>query len=84
LPTFDLLEFHATYEEHQAQAGRSVVSRSETLEAWSGDRQIVRNKKGRRGKYLMLGCTEAGRAITVVLVETSHSATWMAYTAWDT
>lgn len=84
MPVFDELIFHETFEEHQSAADRAVVSRLEALEAWDGDRTLVRNKRRQRGQYLLLGYTLAGRGITVVLLETRTVGTWLAYTAWDT
>lgn len=84
MPDFDVLTFHPRFEEHQAEAGRRVVTEEEALEAWYGRRQVVRNKKSATGTYLMLGRTDAGRSVTVVLVGTSAPGVWQGYTAWDT
>jgi hypothetical protein len=49
-----------------------------------GERKIIRNRKGQRAPYLMLGKTRQPRDITVVLFGTDLEDTWLAYTAWDT
>ena len=84
MPRFDLLAFHPRFEEHQSEAGRRVVTAVEALDAWYGKRTMIRDRKGRRGPYLMLGSTSGGRDITVVVLTTAEEGTWLAYTAWDT
>jgi hypothetical protein len=84
VPHFDWLAFHPNFEEHQAEAARRVVTCDEAEEAWWGERKIIRNRKGQRALYLMLGKTRQPRDITVVLFGTDLDDTWLAYTAWDT
>lgn len=84
MPEFVELVFHPRFEEHQAEAGRRVVTEEEALEAWYGRRRIVRNRKKANGPYLMLGRTMNGRDITMVLLTTPRPAVWCGYTAWDT
>ena len=84
MPRFDELVFHEHFEDHQAAAKRPVVSERETLEAWDGRRRMVANRRTGRGQYLMVGLTDANRAVTVVLVEAATEGEWVAYTAWDT
>lgn len=84
MPHFDWLAFHPNFEEHQAEAGRPIVTCAETEEAWYGERRIVPNRKGQRAPYLFLGRTSRPRDITVVLFGTDLDDTWLAYTAWDT
>jgi hypothetical protein len=84
VPSFDDLIFHSRFEAHQAEAERPIVSEGEAEEVWYRKRRIVRNKKSGRGPYLMIGRTEAGRGITVVLLTTDDPGVWCAYTAWDT
>lgn len=84
MPPFLDLVFHENFEEHQALAGRRVVTREEVLEVWDGRRQLVPNRKSRSGQYLMVGYTNAGRAVTVALFELRPAGTWLAHTAWDT
>jgi hypothetical protein len=76
--------FHPNFEDHQAEAGRRIVSCEEAEEAWWGVRRIVQNRKGQKAAYLMLGTTSEPRDITVVLFGTDLDDTWLAYTAWDT
>src|SRR5690348_8210647 len=83
-PPFDEITFHARFEDHQAEAGRRVVTRLEAEDAWYGRRRIVPNRKSRRGPYLMIGTTSAARGITVVLLPTRDLGVWQGYTAWDT
>jgi hypothetical protein len=84
VPRFDDLDCHPRFEQHQADAGRRVVSCEEAIEAWYGRRQIVRNRRDAAGPYLMVGKTYAGRPITVVLQSAQRRGSWVAYTAWDT
>lgn len=84
MPRFDELECHPNFEEHQAQAGRRVVTCEEAEDAWYGHRSIVPNRRGRAAPYLMIGRTGTKRDITVVLLPTDAAGTWVAYTAWDT
>lgn len=84
MPHFDWLAFHPNFEDHQAEAGRPVVTCEEADEAWWDNREIVPNRKAQRGKYLMVGLTLRGRGITVILFGTDLDDTWLAYTAWDT
>lgn len=81
VPSFDELIFHADFEEHQSAVGRRAVTMDEAPDAWDGVRP---NRRGGRGKYLMMGYPSSGRAITVVLLRTSGAGTWIGYTAWDT
>lgn len=82
---FSELEFHPDFEDHQAAAGRRVVTESEAEEAWYGVRAFVPNRRTRSGApYLMIGATAGGRRITVVLLRTRRRGVWRAYTAWDT
>lgn len=84
LPDFDDLHCHDTFEAHQANAGRRVVSCDEAIAAWYGRRLIIRNRKGGIAPYLFLGRTLSGRRITVVILPTDDPQSWLAYTAWDT
>lgn len=84
MPRFDVLVFHPSFEDHQSEAGRRVVTMEEALDAWYGSRAIVPNRRGRRGPYLMVGSTVEGRDITVVLLATAEKGAWLADTAWDT
>lgn len=81
---FDDLVFHPNFEDHQSQAGRAIVSEEEVWDVWLGDHAVVRNRKHRRGAYLMVGLTDTGRPVTVVLRRWRPTGTWQAYTAWDT
>jgi hypothetical protein len=84
LPSFDDLECHPNFEDHQAEAERPIVRCEEAHEAWFGERRIVRNRKGQMAPYLMLGRTASNRMITVVLLPAESVGSWTAYTAWDT
>jgi hypothetical protein len=84
VPSFDVLVFHPGFEDHQAEAGRRIVTAEEALEAWYGSRMVVRNRKHRRAPYLVIGSTDGDRHITVVVLATAEPGTWLAYTAWDT
>lgn len=69
MPRFDFLLFHDRFEDHQAEAGRRIVTAFEVDEIWYGTRRFVRNVK-RSGSYLMTGSTLAGRPVTVVILST--------------
>ncbi len=84
MPIFDDLLFHPDFEGHQSAAGRRVVAIVEADQAWHGQRTFVRNRRHRAGQYLMIGRTDRGRDITVVLLGTADPGIWVAYTAWDT
>jgi len=56
VPRFDYLLFHDRFEDHQAEAGRRIVTAFEVDEIWYGTRRFVRNVK-RSGSYLMTGST---------------------------
>ena len=84
MPRFEELEFHENFEDHQAAAGRRVVTESEAIEVWDGQRLMVPNRSSGRGRYLMAGLTSARRPVTVVLLEGATDGAWVAYTAWDT
>jgi hypothetical protein len=74
---------HGNFEDHQAAAGREVVTCDDALEAWVGeDRVIVPNKSGRAAPYLFRGVIANGRGITVAILESTPYGAWMAYTAW--
>ena len=81
---FDWLAFHPNFEDHQAEAGRSIVTCEEADQAWFGEREVAPNRRSGRARYLMLGKMLYGRRITVVLFGTDLDDTWLAYTAWDT
>ena len=84
MPTFEHLDCHDNFENHQAGAGRPVIDCEEAIEAWYGRRLIVRNRKTGVAPYLFLGRTLSGRRITVVILATDDPLSWLAYTAWDT
>lgn len=81
VPRFDFLDFHPRFEQHQADAGRRVITQEEVEQIWYGERQFVRNKR-RKGSYLLRGLTAAGRPITVVVRSMHDPEWWEAYTAW--
>ena len=41
-------------------------------------------KRGERGRrWLLIGRTDGGRALTVVIVQTVEPTTWLIITGWD-
>jgi len=43
---------------------------------------VVRNRKGRRADYLMIGSTHGGEIVTVALQKTREAGTWRVATAF--
>lgn len=82
MPKFDFLMFHENFEDHQAAAGRRVVTEELAEQAWYGQRAFVPNKRSGKGPFLMIGNTDGGHEITVVILATADEDTWQAYTAW--
>jgi len=81
VPRFRRPLFHDNFEDHQAAAGRRVVTQEEAEDVWFARREFYANTK-RRGSYLMRGLTPAGRSITVVILPTADPETWLLFTAW--
>ena len=70
-------------EEHQAQAGRPVVTAREAQQVWDNGFLPRRNTRGARETRLFIGRTDGGRSVTLVSRDLGNGV-WFTYTAWDT
>lgn len=53
-------------------------------EVWLNGAVWVRNRRGRAGDWKMLGRTDGGRALTIVVQLRVHARLLRAITGWDT
>lgn len=67
-------------EEHIADHGVTV---REVYQVVENPHVVVKNRKRRRGKYLMIGRTRGGRVLTVALANTRTVDTWRPVTAYE-
>jgi uncharacterized DUF497 family protein len=69
--------------------GRRAISIDETQQLIDNRYVIVRNAGGRRrqerelARRLVIGRTDGGRALTLVVERTSESTTWVIVTGWS-
>ena len=83
VPTYREQVIADDFEDHQAQAGRRIVSGREAQQVWDNGFLPRRNVRGSRDTRLLIGRTDGGRRVTL-LSRHLGSGTWMTFTAWDT
>ncbi len=83
MPTFLEQVIADEFEDHQARAGRPVVTVREAQQVWENGFLPRRNSRGSSVTRLLIGHTNAGRRITLVSRHLGDG-TWFTYTAWDT
>ena len=71
------------FEDHQARAGRPIVTAREALEVWDNGFMPRRNVRGSENSRLLIGRTDGGRRVTLVSRHLGDG-TWFTYTAWET
>jgi hypothetical protein len=71
------------FEEHQARAGRPIISAREAQQVWDNGFLPRRNVRGAQDTRLLIGRTDGGRQVTLVSRHLGEGI-WMTYTAWDT
>ena len=75
------LEWDEDDEEHLARHG---VSASEVAQLLTNENVIASNPHGMAGTIRLIGHTNGGRLLTVVLEPTRDQTTWRPVTAWPT
>lgn len=83
VPTYAQQVISDEFEEHQATAGRRIVTAREAQEMWDNGFLPRRNTRGAPDTRLLIGRTNAGRRVTLVSRHLGDG-TWFTYTAWDT
>ncbi len=78
--TIYFLEIDDENEEH---LGRHGISVEEAEELTGNDYVTARNPREPENRILMIGRTDGGRVLTVVLEATRDDAIWRPVTGWD-
>jgi hypothetical protein len=71
------------FEQHQADAGRRVVTAREAQQVWDNGFLPRRNAQGAENTRLLIGKTDGGRQVTLVSRDLGDGY-WFTYTAWNT
>lgn len=71
------------FEDHQARAGRPIVTAREAEQVWNGGFQARRNVRGAKDTRFLIGRTAGGRRVTLVSRHLGEGL-WLTYNAWDT
>ena len=69
-------------DENAAELGRHGVRAEEVLEILANGPILKRNRKGRRGAYLMIGLTDGGSCVSIPIEPTHDPEVWRPITAW--
>jgi hypothetical protein len=83
VPRFSEQVIADEFEDHQANAGRPIVSTSEAQQVWDNGFLPRRNVRGDQDTRLLIGTTDGGRRVTLVSRHVGDG-NWLTYTAWDT
>jgi uncharacterized DUF497 family protein len=78
-PTITDLWFDDDNEDKLAQHG---LSRRQVLQVLENEHLVVRNRKGRRAPYLLVGRDHGGMRIAVPIEPTRDPMVWRPVTAW--
>lgn len=65
--------------------GARAISATETEQVLRNSHMTVRNPRGdgeRSRRRLMIGCTDGGRVLTLVIERTDDPTTWLLVTGW--
>jgi hypothetical protein len=83
VPTYAEQVISDEFEDHQARAGRQIVTVREAQEVWDNGFLPRRNSRGDPATRLLIGRSDGGRRITLVSRQLGDGI-WFTYTAWDT
>jgi len=83
VPTYREQVIADEFEDHQARAGRRIVTVREAQQVWDNGYLPRRNAKGSQDTRLLIGLTDGGRQVTLVSRHIGDGL-WFTYTAWDT
>lgn len=83
MPTYAEQVLAGDFEDHQARAGRPIVSVREAQQVWDNGFLPRRNVRGALNTRLLIGRTDGGRLVTLVARDLGDGV-WLTYTAWDT
>ena len=83
MPTYRELVIADDFEDHQARAGRPIVTDREAQQVWDNGFLPRRNVRGAPDTRLLIGQTDGGRRVTLVSRHLGDG-TWLTYNAWDT
>jgi uncharacterized DUF497 family protein len=79
----DAEAFDWTHPEDEAELRAHRISQSEVMQVYLGNHVWARDKKMAAGDYLMIGYTNGGRPLTIVIACEEVFATIRAITGWD-
>ena len=71
------------FEDHQARAGRPIVSAPEAQQVWDNGFLPRRNVRGTSDTRLLIGRTDGGCRVTLVSRHLGRGS-WLTYNGWDT
>lgn len=83
VPTYIEQVIADDFEDHQAQAGRPIVTAREADQVWNGGFESRRNVRGAADTRFLIGRTAGGRQVTLVSRHLGDGL-WLTYNAWDT
>jgi hypothetical protein len=83
VPRYLRLLLSEDFEEHQARAGRPIVTYREAMQVWDNGFLPRRSRRGDANRRFLIGETDGGRKVTIVARHLGEGD-WMAWTAWDT
>ena len=83
MPNFSEQVIADEFEDHQADAGRAVVTANEAQQVWDNGFLPRRNARGDPDTRLLIGSTDGGRRVTLVSRHLGDG-NWFTYPAWDT
>lgn len=83
MPTYIEQVIADDFEDHQARAGRSIVTAREAQQVWDGGFLPRRNVRGAADTRLLIGRTAGGRHVTLISRHLGEGL-WLTYNAWDT
>jgi uncharacterized DUF497 family protein len=70
-------------ENNEAELARHRISVREVYEVWADGPEWVRNKLGGSGDHKMIGLTDGGRALSIVVKDYPDRRLNRAITGWD-
>ena len=65
------------------ELGRHGISLADVLEVFANDPAWGRNRKNRSGDYKMIGQTDGGRRLTIIMLMVPNSDKARPVTGWD-
>ena len=76
------IEIFLMDDENEEKMARHGISPRRCLQVLDNDHVIVRNRKARRGAYLVIGRDHGGLCIAIPVEATHNPSMWRPITAW--